>query len=255
MIKKFIKKMDPELTGNGIGAIIGSTIPGISGALAGVIGGKAVEKFINRYKADNVTSNFNPSNEFKKVKFDISQTLKEIIEIDIYGEYNFTLTPPESKIQYWECRLSMLDNDSKIITVNCGYFWSKEISKQNIHLDINKFFSINDCLADEFFCTCDINSNLDKLYAHLLKLEEIYRDFSISIDIEGFINSDSSWLKIVCEELILILHLDENFPKKVIPLCMQSERYLYKSSSTNNQVSILKIPFNKINYFSNYKKA
>lgn len=155
MIKKLIKKMNPELTGNGIGAIIGSTIPGISGALAGVIDGKAVEKFINRYKADNVTSNFNPSNEFKKVKFDISQTLKEIIEIDI----------------------------------------------------------------------------------------------------EGFINSDSSWLKTVCEELILILHLDENFPPKVIPLCMQSERYLYKSSSTNNQVNILIIPFDKINYFSNYEKV
>lgn len=198
MIFIYNKKIDSEFTGNGIGAIIGSTIPGISDTLAGVIGGKVVEKFINRYKADN---------------------------------------------------------DSKIITLNCGYFWSKEISKQNTHLDINKFFSINDCLADEFFCTCDINSNLDKLSTHLLKLKEIYKNFSITIDIEGFVNSDSSWLKTICEELILILHLDENFPKKVIPSCMQSERYLYKSLSTNNQVNILRILFDKINYFSNYKKV
>lgn len=196
--------------------------------------------------------------DFKRIKNKICIILKEFTENEMFNKFTFSNEIPRDELQYWEYEISIIENDlSTAINSVCGYFIADEKNMQNRECDINSFFKINDTIADEFYYIENLKTPLKKLVNSFIELEKLSQiECGISIGINAHINNQSQWLREVCDESLLIMHLDENNEQAVQISCMQNERYNLRciKDSNDNKIELLRIPFDKVKYFANFER-
>lgn len=195
--------------------------------------------------------------EFKRIRGEITNILKEITEHELFNNFIFYDEIPTEELQYWKYDISIIDEDfTASIQSVCGYFVASQKVMQNRECNINSFFRINDIIAEEFYYIDNMNGPLNKLANSLKEIKSFAEtEFSISIGVNACINNKCQWLREVCDESLLIIHSaeDEEF---VDVSCMMSERYDLRCTKENNdnKVELLRIPFDKVKYFDNFER-
>ncbi|WP_415640171.1 toll/interleukin-1 receptor domain-containing protein, partial [Paenibacillus taichungensis] len=125
---------------------------------------------------------------------------------------------------------------------------------KNVNLSINDFFSNNDALAEEIY-TLDEFTAFNNLVPILKNFDEYENlGYIVAIQLNSFIIGGNDWLRQVCDEFILIIHLDEKNNDEICISTMQSERYKIKIEESN-QTNFLIVPFDKCRYFVNYSRV
>ncbi|QSF46189.1 toll/interleukin-1 receptor domain-containing protein [Paenibacillus tianjinensis] len=192
--------------------------------------------------------------EIKANAIALSKQLKEIVENEFLRDYKIIEAIPVIPGQYWEFKLSLLNVDfEKELTRSIG-FLSGSGSLQNPNLSINDFFNNNDMVAEEFFSQDEykVFESLIPLLKNLDEYESL--GYSVTIHLNSFIIGGDEWLRQVCEEFILIIHLDEKNKDGICLGTMQSQRYKIKMEDSN-QINFLIVPFDKCRYFNNYSRV
>ncbi|MDA3876851.1 MAG: TIR domain-containing protein [Halothiobacillus sp.] len=178
--------------------------------------------------------------------------LQDIVENKCFTTFAFIDSLPDYPCQYWQFTLDFFDEYDFVFSQNCGYFRSEGRLK-NSGLGIGQFFSGNDKLMEEF-------SYLTKL-GRFARLTTIFKETEhltglkyIMISVNSYLQGGCEWLRSVCEESLFILHVHESQNDAIDIGCMQSQRFQIKLAN-NNEISFLKIPFDKIIYFKDVERV
>ena len=195
--------------------------------------------------------------EFKRIKEEIINILKEITEHELFNSFTFYDEVPTEEIQYWRYDISIIEEDFVAsIKCTCGYFVANKRIMQNREGNINNFFRINDIISEEFYYIDNMDGPLNKLATLFKEIKGFAKlDPGISIGITACINNNCQWLREVCCENLLMIHSaeDEEF---VDVSCMMNERYDLRCTKENidNKVELLRIPVDKVKYFNNFER-
>jgi hypothetical protein len=184
---------------------------------------------------------------------ELSSALKEITHDSFYSEFVYFDVEPNKKGQYWKYELSIIDESlENSISIPIGFF-SDYKRRRNFNLDINTFFAINNEIVNEFYEVHD-NNGFKRLIPILNKLEHLQEQgYYISLNVHANIIGGTHWLRKVCDEYMLIIHLDDSDYDKLHIGVQQSERYKIKALEDNKDV-IWIIPFDKCDLFKDYKR-
>ena len=179
--------------------------------------------------------------EFKRIRGEITNILKEITEHELFNNFIFYDEVPTEELQYWKYDISIIEEDfNASIQSVCGYFVASQKVMQNRECNINSFSRINDIIAEEFYYIDNVNGPLNKLANSLKEIKSFAEtELAISIGINAGINNECQWLREVCEENMLIIHSAEN-EDFVDVSCMMSERYDLRCTKEkdNNKVEL-----------------
>ncbi len=192
--------------------------------------------------------------EFKSIACNLRDELKNITENSFFSDFKFSEEIPMIPGQYWEYELSVLEeNFEDDISRNVGYF-SGSGGLKNPNLSINDFFNNNDRIVKEFF-SFEEQGVFDSLVPLLNNYDYFNKNgYSVVLNINSFIIGGDEWLRQVCNEYMLILHIDEQEGKTISIGNQQSERYKIKIEEPN-QTNFLIVPFDKCRYFTNYSRV
>lgn len=191
--------------------------------------------------------------DFKQSCQQIRTAMLQVIESQLFSIFHCCDDIPDNAGQYWEYRLEILDDSPELVLAEtCGYFVGEGVFL-NTDLDINLFFSNNDQIMRQFWELHEKNK-LRGLLGALSDIEDISEEGSSpSINVYSYVKTRELWIKGVCEELVLIMHTDDDDKNRVSVSCMQSERYNIKSSLPEG-FGYFRVPFDKCNRFNNPQK-
>lgn len=185
--------------------------------------------------------------DYKKLCKEFLEVLNDIIENDFYTEFKYHSDKPTGDMQYWEFILNYFSSDERIIENSCGFFTASG-SLTNTNLNITQFFQTNDKIVEEFYLLEEQNV-LNKLLDLFKKADAMDNEgLGVAITITSYINGGNEWLQNICEECLLIVHLDEKAKDRVVLGCQQSERYKIKVEGEQN-CNFYIIPFDRIVHF------
>src|SRR5262249_9616367 len=147
--------------------------------------------------------------------------------------FSYSSEMPTSPMQYWEYELSIWESDDEMHNLRCGCFTGPGRLK-NTDLGIEAFFENNDRILDYFFSATE-TGQLNELVSILADAEQLLDrdslalgDGGASINLYGYVFASEQWVRNVCEEYILIIHLDEKGKGTLGIGRQQSERYQIK---------------------------
>ncbi len=189
--------------------------------------------------------------ELKSIGAKIGTILRRISETELYGNMHIIDSPPRRECQYWKYSISVILENQDAILYPVGYMIG-EGDYANRDLDINQFFFNNDNLLEEFDIL-NLNGKLNDIIPLLGRIEELTKlQFGVTIVLDSYLRSKNTWKRSLCEEHILIIHLDEDDILKLGPIqCMQNERNVIRINE-NNKITSYRIPFDKTNMFDSY---
>mgnify|MGYP000323892341 CR=1 FL=1 len=189
-------------------------------------------------------------NKLNQYCLDLKTILSELFSTNNFFNLEYSENKPTSS-QFWTLELTGFWGDyanQRISKVLC-YLEGKN-NLINTELDINKYFSLNDFIIS-FFETAIDHNYFDVLIPVLNKIEKLKIENSkldCSIGLESESHSENDWLTAICEELILIMHLDEKDSTKMSIGGMQNQRYKIRVKK-NEDYMFYRIPFDKVKYF------
>lgn len=187
------------------------------------------------------------------------ELLHQLTENAFVTRFTYSSEMPITPMQYWEYELSIWENDEAWHNLKCGYFTSPGRFR-NSDLGIQTFFENNDLVLDEF---ADLirQGHLDKLIPLLQKCEELLHPELIEAGVGGaalnlyaYIFTNDEWLRNVCEEYILIIHLHEKDRAKLDLGCQQNQKYRIKVPSEKGPMFI-NVPFDKVRCFEGHERV
>lgn len=190
--------------------------------------------------------------EYKNLKNSFKKKIKELLENDFYSDVKYYDSPPSHCIQYWKIELTYFFAADSLEAVDSiiGYFAVNDI--ENIKISINDFFQNDDKVIDEFFQIHRLG-NLNSLASIFLSAKQ--KDSNgVCLNISSCNNFDSTYIRDLCEEYMLIIHLDEKNDDKVYVGCQCSERYKIKIIE-GGHCTFLEVPYDKVSFFPNAERV
>lgn len=190
--------------------------------------------------------------EFKTIKNIFKEKIRELIENNFYTDFIYYESPPIHCMQYWKIELTYFFDCESLDAVDSiiGYFTISDI--ENTKITINDFFQNDDRIIDEFFQVHRLG-NLNSLSNIFLSAEQIDSQ-GVCLNISSCNNFDTTYMQYLCEEYILIIHLDEKDNDKVYIGCQCSERYKIKIVEDNHCI-FLNVPYDKVSCFPNAERV
>lgn len=162
--------------------------------------------------------------QLRAIREEMQNVLKTLTESALVSAFSYSPEMPTNVGQFWEYELNIVYGDN-YLQFKCGCFVGSG-TNANQNLDIDLFFSNNDRLLEEFDNAVRFGS-FDALIPLLNRVDQLStdKDAGASITISSYVNAVGEWTRKVCEEVILITHIDEETDKNLEIGCMQSERY------------------------------
>jgi hypothetical protein len=162
--------------------------------------------------------------ELRAIREDAQTVPKVLTESALVSAFSYTAEVPKNVGQFWEYELN-IGSDDNYLQFKCGCFVGSG-TNANPKLDIDHFYSNNDRLLEEFenaitFGSFDILLSLLKRADQLVSEQEV----GASITVSSYVTAADEWTREVCDEVVLILHVDEETGTGLEIGCMQSERY------------------------------
>lgn len=197
--------------------------------------------------------------ELRALRDKFEAELQGITESALEEQFIWLKSCPKRFQQYWQYELSIFEDDNTWHDLPCGLF-SGVGRATNTDLGIQTFFDGNDRLFDIIRNSVSVgamNGLIPLLQrAEGLLSEEVPRlsTASASLNLSSYINASDEWLKNVCNECILILHLDESSKVAMTMGCQQSERYRIKVPGSGGPM-FLSVPFDKVDNFKGYERV
>jgi hypothetical protein len=197
--------------------------------------------------------------EIRRLHDKVELELQRITETSLEERFLWLPNCPAIPQQYWLYELSIWEDDSNWHNLSCGLFTGVGRSN-NPDLSIQTFFENNDHLLsiiENAVSTGAMNGLIPLLQTAMGLLSEQALQESIggaAVSLHSYISSDDEWLKNVCNEYILILHLDENRRKELSVGCQQPERYRIKVPGSGGPM-FLNVPFDKVELFEGHKRV
>lgn len=191
--------------------------------------------------------------EYKNLKNDFIERLKELFENSFYTDFYFCAKKPIDCIQYWKVDLTYFPNEKSldVIENSIGYFTTSDL-KGIKELSINDFFINDDKIIDEFFQIHTLCGFKNLLTPFIIAKEK--DDSGVSLNIFSCNNFESEHMKNLCEEYLLIIHLSDEDKNLIDIGCQCNERYKIKIIE-NNRNNFLNIPFDKVCYFPSAERV
>lgn len=197
--------------------------------------------------------------KLRQIQDETVQLLHKLPEGSFVTGFTYSPEMPAMSMQYWEYELSIWENDETWHDLRCGCFTGSGRFK-NSDLGIHTFFENNGHIMDEFARSID-EGQLDELIPLLQKTEELIDPELVQSGVGGaalnlysYVFSDDEWLKNVCEEYILIIHLDEKDKTGLDIGCQQNERYRIKVPGEKGPMFI-SVPFDKVRCFEGHERV
>ena len=192
-----------------------------------------------------------PANEYKALKKSFTKSVQQMLENDFYSDYKFHLEKPNANGMYWQIDLLLFESGDSLqhISNPIGFFTMQSQGKDYNDLSINHFFEVNDRVVEEFYIVhgeCGFS--------------RLYNDFKqkggdeVSITITAYVNSTDDYFRELCDECILIIHLNETSHDSVDLGCQCSERYTIKVKN-ESQFIFYTVPYDKVCFFPNPERV
>lgn len=191
--------------------------------------------------------------QLRAIREDTQHVLKTLTESALVSAFSYSPEMPTDVGQFWEYELNIADGDN-YLQFKCGCFvGSGTNANQNLGIDL--FFSNNDRLLEEFDNAVRSGS-LDALIPLLNRADQLSadQDAGASITISSYVNAADEWTREVCEEVVLIIHIDEEIGNNLEIGCMQSERYRINVPTAAGSM-YLRVPYDKVECFSGAKRV
>lgn len=196
----------------------------------------------------------------REIREEVEDILSSVTENALYSRFSFMREMPEFKGQFWQYELTLWTKDDDFRSFPCGCFVGPGVFR-NTAFDINTFFDNNDNLLSEFIDSVQCG-HFKKLAPALRRIEnELSQDGESSEDAGGvalnlcsYVTADDAWVRGICEEYILIIHLSEERIGELDVGCQQSERYRIKVNGGMGNTYYY-VPFDKVKCFNNYERV
>lgn len=185
----------------------------------------------------------------RAIRKEVEGVLHALTESALVSEFRYSSTMPTVQGQFWEYELNFAYGEDDYLQLKCGCFTGTG-TNLNSTLNVALFFENNDRLLDEFANSVDAGA-FDSLLPLLRTASSLCGDeySGASITVRAHVNSSDQWAREVCEELILILHVNEDHGRTLDIDCMQSERYCIQVPLDKGATQ-LRVPYDKINRFA-----
>lgn len=195
----------------------------------------------------------------RQVREEAERVLSDLTEKALPSRFKFSDEMPRTLGQYWEYELSLWEDDDTWHNLRCGCFTGKG-SYRNRDAGVNAFFQNNDRVLDEFIYAVEAGA-LDELIPVLARAEGLLPSGALSQSVAGaalnlhsYVLAADEWTRTVCEEYILIIHLDEGTRGGLTIGCQQLERYRIKVPSEKGH-AYLNVPFDKVPFFKDHERV
>lgn len=153
----------------------------------------------------------------------------------------------------------MWEDDDTWHNLRCGCFTGKG-TFHNRDVGVNAFFENNDRVFDEFSHAVE-GGAFDELIPVLAHAEELVQPDPLgqsvagaALNLHSYVFAADEWTKTVCQEYVLIIHLDERKKDRLAIGCQQSERYRIKIPSEKGH-AYLNVPFDKLQFFKDHERV
>ena len=197
--------------------------------------------------------------ELRTLRDNVESELQRITETSLEERFVWLASCPPRTQQYWQYELSIWEDDDNWHNLPCGIFTGVGRTN-NPDLGIQTFFDSNDHLLDIIDNAVSTGS-MNGLIPLLQRAEALLSEQALQLSIGGaavnlysYVYADDEWLKNVCNEYILILHLDENKRDGLTMGCQQSQRYRIKVPGGGGTM-FLAIPFDKVQLFEGHERV
>jgi hypothetical protein len=191
--------------------------------------------------------------ELRAIREEVQSTLKILTESALVSAFAYSEEVPKNFGQFWEYELN-IGGDDNYLQFKCGCFFGTG-TNANSNLDINLFYSNNDRLFEEFENAVAFGS-FDALLSLLKRADQLTVDQEVraSITVSSYANAADKWTRGVCDEIVLILHVDEEVGKSLEIGCMQSERYRINVPVPSG-ATYLRVPYDKVDRFAGAQRV
>jgi hypothetical protein len=192
--------------------------------------------------------------ELRHIREESERIIKMFVEEMLPSRFSYSPYAPEAKGQYWEVEFTVWEDESTPHSFSCGCFTGSGVLANQAN-GIEQFFKNNDRVLEEFSNaveSCAFNDLIPILEcaAGLCAAES----GGASITVDASVVTSDEWTRYVCEECVLIVHMDESGARQLELGCMQNERYRIKMPSENGDVYI-RVPFDKVQSFRGHERV
>jgi hypothetical protein len=197
--------------------------------------------------------------QLRELREETERVLKELTEKTLPSRLTFTCETPILSGQYWEYELFIWEGDLDYHQVTCGCFTGSG-TLANRTVGINTFFENNDRLFSEF--SNAVNAGIfNELIPLLQRAESLVffdpdteLDVGASLSLNSYVITNDEWTRLLCEESVLIIHINEDRHDQLYIGCQKCERYKIKVSCTGGHM-YLQVPFDKAPAFKDYERV
>jgi len=197
--------------------------------------------------------------ELRSLREKVEAELKSITETALEEQFVWLHNCPSAPQQYWQYELSIWEDDHTWHDLPCGLFVGVG-RRNNPDLGIQKFFDSNDRLFNIIENSVSIGA-MNGLIPLLQRAKDLLSEKALrqstagaALNLSSYIYTNDEWLKSVCNEYILILHLEESGDAAMTIGCQQSERYRIKVPGSGGPV-FLSVPFDKVELFKGHERV
>ncbi|MGA3209608.1 MAG: TIR domain-containing protein [Syntrophales bacterium] len=195
----------------------------------------------------------------RHVREKTERVLSRLTEKSLVSPYTFSYEMPRVRGQYWEYELSVWEDADTWHNLRCGCFTGQGTFR-NRDLGVNTFFENNDRVLDELVIALEAGA-FDELIPVLVDAEGLLQTNGVdqsnagaALNLYSYVVATDEWTKTLCEEYILIIHLDEKTKDRLTIGCQQSERYRIKVRSEKGD-AYLNVPFDKVQFFKDHERV
>lgn len=192
--------------------------------------------------------------ELRYIREESERVIRKVVEEVLPSRFSYGPHVLETKGQYWEVELTVWEDESTTHSFSCGCFTGTGVlaNKDN---GIAQFFENNDRILEEFSNAVESGA-FDDLIPLLERAAGLCaaESGSASISVESYAVASDEWTKSVCEECVLIVHMDESGARLLEYGSMQSERYRIKVPGENGDMYI-RVPFDKVQFFRGHERV
>jgi hypothetical protein len=192
------------------------------------------------------------SHSLRAVRESIENVLRDVTDTALPSRLTYSDNAPTAAGQYWEYELSVW-REGSAISFGCGCFAGAG-SMANRELGINSFFENNDKLLEEFGYAVESGA-FDALIPILKQAESVAavdttRDqySGVALTVNARVIAADEWLRSVCEECVMIVHLSETSDDRLDLGCQQSERYRIRVPAPSGH-AYMRVPYDKVSCF------
>lgn len=200
----------------------------------------------------------NNSRLLREIRESVEKVLRDVTETALPSRFTYSDSAPGSMGQYWEYELSVW-HDGSDLSFGCGCFVSAG-SMANREVGINAFFENNDRLLEEFGYAVESGA-FGALISILQEAESIVsaetdkdQHSGVALTVNARAVAANEWLRTVCEESVLSIHLSETNSGEIELGCLQSERYRIRVSAESGEL-YLRVPYDKMSFFTGSERV